>query len=278
MDSQKGKRNYVKRKRSLDECAKTIMQTLQTINIRSRSPVDLNELKILALNHAKAIEAACWSRRAKLSNQVFTQIVRAKTMELCKQLLLKSSPPLPSTVSTSINSIGINNSSKIGNGSKKFDDERGFNSSTNDDSINHVGTIAANQSLNNGCILMNSLPPGNIIKSVSNMPNIGANYENIAVAPAAPINSYIVDDHQVPVFKANSSSYTNVNRPIASQANNIATAAPLKVSAVYGNNLIPGQNNAALIQQPPLAVVNQPQLENDRQRIVLPPIVNLLTI
>ena len=92
MEVERKKRNYVKRKRSLDECTKTILQTLQSINQRSSSPSEINNLKAIAFNHAKTIEAACWSRRAKLSNQVFTQIVRAKTMELCKQLIMSANP------------------------------------------------------------------------------------------------------------------------------------------------------------------------------------------
>ncbi|OHT01248.1 hypothetical protein TRFO_31996 [Tritrichomonas foetus] len=81
------KRNYVKRKRSLNESMKIILSTLQAINANSINPIDSSEITHRALSHAKAIEAACWSRRAKFSDDVFQSIVRTKTMELCRTLI-----------------------------------------------------------------------------------------------------------------------------------------------------------------------------------------------
>lgn len=84
------KRNYVKRKRSLSESTKIILSTLQVINSSSPNPLDNNELTRIAINHAKAIEATCWSRRAKFSDEIFQTIIRSKTTELCQTLLSSS--------------------------------------------------------------------------------------------------------------------------------------------------------------------------------------------
>lgn len=84
------KRNYVKRKRSLSESTKIILTTLQAINANSPHPLDNNELTHIAINHAKAIEATCWSRRAKFSDEIFQTIIRSKTAELCQTLLSSS--------------------------------------------------------------------------------------------------------------------------------------------------------------------------------------------
>lgn len=87
MNREAKKRNYVKRKRSLTESTRFILTTLQTINANSPHPLDNNELTRQATNHAKTIEASCWSRRAKFSDEIFQTIIRSKTMELCQTLL-----------------------------------------------------------------------------------------------------------------------------------------------------------------------------------------------
>ena len=89
MESQH-KRNYVKRKRSINECTKQIFNTLTLIQSKKGQNINEKNLNDLAIQYAKTIEASCWSRKAKYSDDEFQIITKEKTNELCTTLLRNS--------------------------------------------------------------------------------------------------------------------------------------------------------------------------------------------
>ena len=81
------KRNYVKKKQSVNDSMKMILSTLQSLNWANGSPMSEQELITTANHHAQSIQAMCWSRRARFSDAVFQAITRQKTVELCNILV-----------------------------------------------------------------------------------------------------------------------------------------------------------------------------------------------
>ena len=81
------KRNYVKKKQSVNDSMKMILSTLQSLNWANGSPLSEQELIMTAKHHAQSIQAMCWSRRARFSDAVFQAITRQKTVELCNTLV-----------------------------------------------------------------------------------------------------------------------------------------------------------------------------------------------
>jgi len=90
MDSHQTKRNYVKRKRSINECTKQIFGALKVIHSSTGRRTSEQELNEMATQYAKSIEASCWSRKAKYSDEEFQAITREKTNELCNTLYRSS--------------------------------------------------------------------------------------------------------------------------------------------------------------------------------------------
>ena len=87
------KRNYVKRKRSVNESAKLIANVLRKLNENNGVPINDEEINDVAANYAKTIEATCWSRKAKYSDEEFQILTQEKTTELCNTLLRQSQIP-----------------------------------------------------------------------------------------------------------------------------------------------------------------------------------------
>jgi hypothetical protein len=86
------KRNYIRRKKYLDESVSQIRTTLEFIGTASREPPDLSELSKLALRYAEGIDAACWSPRPRPTAEVYQQLISAKTAELCRALIAQAIP------------------------------------------------------------------------------------------------------------------------------------------------------------------------------------------
>ena len=84
------KRNYIRRKKYLNDSANQIKATLEFIQAaKGESFVDQNIQK-LAYIHAQAIEAVCWSPHSKLSAEGYQKLMTAKTHELCRMFIKKS--------------------------------------------------------------------------------------------------------------------------------------------------------------------------------------------
>jgi hypothetical protein len=86
------KRNYIRRKKYLDQSTAHIKSTLEFIAAvlgESRNP---GEIQKAALVHAQEIEAACWSPRPRPTAEVYQKLMAAKTAELCRALAAQALP------------------------------------------------------------------------------------------------------------------------------------------------------------------------------------------
>jgi hypothetical protein len=87
------KRNYIRRKKFLMDCCSQLKATLDFVRV-ARGDKDPGDSAKEALAHAQAIEAVCWSPRARLSAENYCQLMASKTQELCSAILRKSLPSL----------------------------------------------------------------------------------------------------------------------------------------------------------------------------------------
>jgi hypothetical protein len=89
MNDPVNKRNYIHRKKYLMDCVTQIKATLDFIRaVHGDKPGADTEKQ--ALDHAQAIEAVCWSPRARLSAESYQQLMTTKTYEVCRVILKKS--------------------------------------------------------------------------------------------------------------------------------------------------------------------------------------------
>ncbi|KAH0789015.1 hypothetical protein GPJ56_007091 [Histomonas meleagridis] len=86
------KRNYIRRKKYLNDCITQVKATLELVNIARGEKVNIAENQKLALAHAQAIEAVCWSPHSRLSADGYQKLMNAKTNELCRTIIKKSLP------------------------------------------------------------------------------------------------------------------------------------------------------------------------------------------
>lgn len=84
------KRNYIRRKKYLNDSANQIKATLKIIQAAKGEPFTEQNLQRIAYSHAQAIEAVCWSPHSKLSAEGYQKLMNAKTTELCHMFLKKS--------------------------------------------------------------------------------------------------------------------------------------------------------------------------------------------
>ena len=96
-DPKISKRNYIRRKKYLNDCIAKIKATFDFIRIMRREKVAPGESERFAMGHAQAIEAVCWSPHSHLSAESYQKLMAAKTQELCRTLLKKSLPALDMT-------------------------------------------------------------------------------------------------------------------------------------------------------------------------------------
>lgn len=94
MSETKNKRNYIRRKKYLNDCVAQIKTTLEFIHLAHGEPGNQAESQKLAVAHAQAIEAACWSPHSRLSAEGYQKLMMAKTQELCRAIIKKSLPNL----------------------------------------------------------------------------------------------------------------------------------------------------------------------------------------
>ena len=80
------KRNYIRRKKYLSDSYDKIKKTLIFLNDKAHIGLSDAEIHKQSLDHAKKVEAACWSPHLKLSAKEYEDIANLKTSELCKVL------------------------------------------------------------------------------------------------------------------------------------------------------------------------------------------------
>ena len=86
-------RNYIRRKRCLNESIQIIEKTLNCLaNLRKDNLIKKEEISKLAKAHANEVEAACWAPRLKMSDDDYQNRMSTKTKELCLVLINKLLP------------------------------------------------------------------------------------------------------------------------------------------------------------------------------------------
>jgi hypothetical protein len=92
------KRNYIRRKKCLNDSTSLVKSTLHFINRTLGTDVDPDEVDRIARHHAAAIEAVCWDpRTSRLTDNIYHSLMVSKTRELCIALIVQSLPE-PSAV------------------------------------------------------------------------------------------------------------------------------------------------------------------------------------
>jgi hypothetical protein len=92
MLSLQNKRNYIRRKKYLDESTAQIRSTLEFIAAVVGDSPNRCEIHKKAVVHAQAIEAACWSPRPRPTAELYQKLMAAKTAELCRALAKRALP------------------------------------------------------------------------------------------------------------------------------------------------------------------------------------------
>jgi hypothetical protein len=87
------KRNYIRRKKWLNDSTALVKSTLNFIHTTLGTPVSSAELERLAKQHASGIEAACWDpRTTQLTDSIYQTLMVSKTRELCVALICQNLP------------------------------------------------------------------------------------------------------------------------------------------------------------------------------------------
>jgi hypothetical protein len=81
------RRNYVKRKRYLNESVSLIKKTLEYIATATQSPINPDKITLEATTRAKQVEAACWDSVHRLPDDHYSRLLLAKTRECCFALI-----------------------------------------------------------------------------------------------------------------------------------------------------------------------------------------------
>ncbi|EAY14160.1 hypothetical protein TVAG_372930 [Trichomonas vaginalis G3] len=88
------RRNYIRRKRCLNESINIIEKTLLCLSSIRKDKIDKSELTKFAKAHANEVEAACWTPRMKMSDEDYQNLMTTKTKELCLVLIKKLMPTI----------------------------------------------------------------------------------------------------------------------------------------------------------------------------------------
>jgi hypothetical protein len=92
-DSVRPKRNYIRRKKCLNDSATLVKSTLSFISRARGTPMSLPELDRVAEGHAMPIEAVCWDPRTNtMTDEIYQSLMAQKTRQLCLHLIFQSLP------------------------------------------------------------------------------------------------------------------------------------------------------------------------------------------
>jgi hypothetical protein len=87
------KRNYIRRKKYLNDSAALVKSTLSFINRALGTAMSLSELDRVAEGHAMSIEAVCWDPRTNtMTDDIYHNLMAQKTRQLCLHLIFQSLP------------------------------------------------------------------------------------------------------------------------------------------------------------------------------------------
>jgi hypothetical protein len=94
MQPSPSKRNYIRRKKCLNDSFSLVRTTLNFINTTLGVDESSDGLDRRARDHASAIEAVCWDpRTSKLTDDIYQKLMVSKTRELCLALISQNLSP-----------------------------------------------------------------------------------------------------------------------------------------------------------------------------------------
>ena len=133
----RNKRNYIRRKKYLNESVEQIKSTLDFIAFARNEKVSEEQVRKLALLHAESIEAACWSPHTRLSSDNYQTLMSTKTRELCRVILKKA---LPNFDLQQLQKMLVNASSnaKVSNTNSSNSDSSASNNSSSHNSTHQI--------------------------------------------------------------------------------------------------------------------------------------------
>jgi hypothetical protein len=95
LECSRPKRNYIRRKKYLNDSTALIKSTLRFINTSQGSETPATEIDRLARHHAITIEAACCDPRiSNITDELYQRLMLTKTRQLCLCLLCKNLPQI----------------------------------------------------------------------------------------------------------------------------------------------------------------------------------------
>jgi hypothetical protein len=84
------RRNYVRRKQFLNESVDLLKKTLECLASSRGELPNPSEISQQALARALEIEAACWTRLARPTNEDYHRMITDKTKDVCRALISKA--------------------------------------------------------------------------------------------------------------------------------------------------------------------------------------------
>lgn len=85
-------RNYVKKKKSLNECFEKIKKTLEDIRNDHSVTFSDEEIEKIARESTQSVEAACWSPQTHITQRQYQKFTEKKTKEVCNALRMRYTP------------------------------------------------------------------------------------------------------------------------------------------------------------------------------------------
>jgi hypothetical protein len=95
LECSRPKRNYIRRKKYLNDSTALIKLTLRFIDMNQGSETSPTEIDRLANQHAISIEAACWDPRiSNITDELYQRLMLTRTRQLCICLLCRNLPQM----------------------------------------------------------------------------------------------------------------------------------------------------------------------------------------
>ena len=86
------KRNYIRRKKYLQDCTLQIKAAIDFITIIKGNKINNIDSEKQAVLYAQQIEAVCWSPRSQMSAESYQKLMQTKTREFTSTILKKALP------------------------------------------------------------------------------------------------------------------------------------------------------------------------------------------
>lgn len=229
-NKQKPRRNYIQRKKCLNNSVNQIVNVLNIIQILQKDTGSPIEKQKVAYEHAQKIEAACWSPHSKLTPESYEKLISAKTQELCRVIFKKSIPQLDSNKIQRLKQICSKNPTTLTLNTAQLDSIN-INSNSNSKSskaksgLNQMNNLAFEQP-----ILPEFTSQKNVIKTgtftIDALSNVSlaildSSSTNLMSGESFP-NIMLNNTSSTPIFPENSSNRISI-APLKEMAPNLST-------------------------------------------------------